>query len=184
MNRSEVVEGIASIERELRDQRISQDTLVVLHRQITGLLGYAERYALPTQKPAELIEEIESRMDLDSIERARNDGVIPDAEPRPIPAEDMGAELQRVRELGFEPAGNWSCPSCGGGPGGAGGADCVCGSTEGDPPPVEPPCEHPNKSFNDDGLPVCNDCGHIFQPPPTKPTIDRKTAIDDLFGKG
>lgn len=160
MNRSETVEAIANIERELQDQQISQDTLVVYARQLQGLVGYVQRYNLPSAKVNELCEAVERRLTPESLARALDGGVLPmpersPNEGKPISVEDMPAELERVGELGFVPAGE-----------------------------ADEPCEHTSKSFNDDGLPVCNDCGHIFQPPPTKPTIDRKTAIDHLFGKG
>lgn len=140
MNRSETVEAIANIERELRDAS-AQDTLVVLARQLQMLAAEVERHDLPNAKVIDLGNEVNRRLTPESRTRVA-EGVLP------LP--------QRARPTqSSEP-------------------------TPTDPAPA--PCEHRNKSFNDEGLPVCNDCGHVFTPPATKPTIDRKAAINDLFG--
>lgn len=140
MNREQVIDAIANLERELQDTS-AQDSLVVLHRQLQGLVASAKRLNLPIARPLDLLAQIESRMNGESLERARNG--VPPAEPADRPTVSQPA-----------------------------------------PEPRPAPCEHPNKSFNEDGVPVCNDCGYAFQPAPMKPTIDRKAAIDDLFGKG
>ena len=67
MNRREqIVEEVANIEREL-SERVSQDTLVVFHRKLRGLVEYANHHGLPDRKPVELIHHVETRMDEDSL---------------------------------------------------------------------------------------------------------------------
>lgn len=72
MNREQVVEGIANVEREFNDMSgtsMSDDSLVVLYRKLQGLAPLVGQFGLPTAKLDELDEAIVLAMSQDARER-------------------------------------------------------------------------------------------------------------------
>lgn len=69
-NRERVVEGVATLERELRENpSLSQDTLVVMYRTAQGLREDCNRLGLPTNRLDQVQNAITGSMDKDARER-------------------------------------------------------------------------------------------------------------------
>lgn len=69
MSRETVVEGVANLERELKDSQISQDTLVVMARTANGYRAECLRLSLPTVRLDQVQQEINRRLTPDSRKR-------------------------------------------------------------------------------------------------------------------